>query len=232
MRLALLSICFVAACNLALGLEEAEIIETGEPCGADGECDDGNPCTVDRCLENVCVREPNDGALEQVVGDCQLLSCTDGQAASTPDDADVPNDMNECTDDVCQAGVPSNPAREGQACTAMGGKICNEDGDCVECISNQECIAPDTCFGGGMAYECGCTHNQECGLTTVTCGFLDTNCGGLDCSNGIMDGTETDEDCGGITAPNSTCNILCEAGRSCMVNTDCVSNNCNNLVCE
>jgi hypothetical protein len=45
------------------------------------------------------------------------------------------------------------------------------------------------------------------------------------CSNGILDGDETDVDCGGSCAP-------CEDGLSCVEQTDCVSQVCQDLACQ
>ena len=71
-------------------------------------------CGVRTCSFGVCgfASTPAGTALPtQTAGDCQLQVC-DGVGGSAPssDNADVPVDGNVCTDDVCTAGVPSNPA--------------------------------------------------------------------------------------------------------------------------
>jgi hypothetical protein len=71
----------------------------------------------------------------QTAGDCQKLIC-DG-ASQTPvsvaDNADVPaDDLNQCTTEVCTAGVPSHPnAAAGTPCTQMSGTACDGAGVCV-----------------------------------------------------------------------------------------------------
>jgi hypothetical protein len=46
------------------------------------------------------------------------------------------------------------------------------------------------------------------------------------CSDGIMNGSETDTDCGGGTCPK------CAAGRMCAVPSDCISNVCTGGICQ
>jgi hypothetical protein len=48
---------------------------------------------------------------------------------------------------------------------------------------------------------------------------------GVTCNDAMLDGDETDTDCGG-----SVCGP-CANGQMCLLNRDCVSNNCNGLVC-
>jgi hypothetical protein len=43
---------------------------------------------------------------------------------------------------------------------------------------------------------------------------------GVSCSDGVQDGDETDTDCGGANC------TACADGKHCLVNADCVSNNC------
>ncbi|MBW2982725.1 hypothetical protein KY327_00305, partial [Candidatus Woesearchaeota archaeon] len=70
-------------------------------CSSDGECDDGNPCTVDSC----------DG------GSCSNVAVADGTSC--------PADGVYCTTDVCQGGVCTHPFMsdgtpcpdDGDACT-------------------------------------------------------------------------------------------------------------------
>ncbi|MDI1451161.1 proprotein convertase P-domain-containing protein [Polyangium sp. 6x1] len=67
------------------------------------------------------------------------------------------DDMNDCTDDVCNAdGTTAHPPKPaGEACTSDGGNVCNTMGQCVECIGPAECPGTDdacqqrTCADGG-----------------------------------------------------------------------------------
>ena len=54
------------------------------------------------------------------------------------DDTDLPVDGNACTDDVCTAGVPSNPnLSSGTTCGTN--LMCNGQGACVGCITAANC---------------------------------------------------------------------------------------------
>ena len=242
MRLAPLVAASLAlvGCHLALGLEEAQKIEgTGGSCAGPSECDDGNVCTDDRCEGGECIHESLDGDMPaemQITGDCRRRACRAGVVSDETDEGDLPFDGKECTDDVCNGNQPQHPPLAGgTACTEGGGQVCNGEGDCVECFTNAQCTAPDTCGGGGPAGQCGCDPSITCGTLGLTCGG-----GGVDdcdmaiqCSNGIQDGDETDVDCGGPQPMmGGTCAILCTSGKSCMNNTDCVSNSCTGNVCD
>jgi hypothetical protein len=233
----------LGACHLALGLERAEPIEEGgsapSECTADGDCDDANPCTTDRCDAGSCVADLLDGEAApelQTAGDCRLATCAQGQLASTTDAADLPVDGLSCSDDLCNGDVPSNPPLAGgTSCDDNGGAVCDGNGLCVECFSNADCVEPEVCNGGGTIGACGCTPMTTCLTLGLTCGG-----GGTDecnqpivCSNGVKDGDETDVDCGGPQPMlGGTCANLCPTGMACVANTDCVSNLCTNLVCE
>ncbi|MCA9617824.1 MAG: hypothetical protein KC731_02315 [Myxococcales bacterium] len=238
MRRALPLLALVAGCHLALGLEEAVEIETGGECTEAAECNDQNPCTEDACDAGVCHYTSLDGeapASAQQPGDCVHAVCAQGTLTSTTDASDVPVDGRACTDDVCNGNQPQNPPLAGgAACNEDGGQVCDGSGNCVECFSNAECSAPETCGGGGPPNQCGCTPTMTCSTVGLTCGG-----GGTDdcnhpivCSNGMMDGTETDVDCGGPQPPSGTCAILCPAGKACDGNLDCVSGDCQGNICQ
>lgn len=218
----------VGACHLVAGIEEATPITEDELCDGDAECDDGNPCTSDGCVDGSCDNTPLDGtAPEQVAGNCLVTECASGMATTLADDADLPDDGAPCTEDICVDGVPGHPPVAGG--TLCEGGVCNGDGDCLECFSNAQCTTPDTCGGGGTPGACGCTP-IPCSMVGLTCGFAaDDGCGDtLNCNNAARDGTETDVDCGGMA---STCSTRCNAGRSCNVGSDCASGTCDNGTC-
>jgi hypothetical protein len=84
---------------------------TLNPCGPGVACDDGNPCTADRCTgAGQCAHDPmaEDATCDNgntTTGDvCRAGVCTDATCDGTADGASC-NDNNGCTDaDVCQAG--------------------------------------------------------------------------------------------------------------------------------
>ncbi len=109
---------------------------------------------------------------------------------------------------------------------------CSSTGMCG-CVSNGDCTAPNTCGGGnpGTPLFCGCT-KTTCAAKDVTCGTTSDGCfATLNCDDNTKDGTETDVDCGGVDATNSTCALTCAQGKKCLVGTDCTSGFCADGVC-
>lgn len=100
------------------------------------DCDDGNPCTDDRCGELGCVSVPN------------LLGCDDGDPCTTSDRCAAGlcvglvlrcDDGNGCTTDACVEGVCDHSPRLGP------------------CDDNDACTTGDTCVEGactGQPLEC------------------------------------------------------------------------------
>ena len=107
--------------------------ETPEDCGANTECG-ARTCEDDLC--GVDAEPEGTVTTEQTAGDCLQNECDgEGNIVGVIDDADVPTDTNDCTADVCTAGIPSNdPVAPGATCDQGGGQVCNEAGACVECI--------------------------------------------------------------------------------------------------
>ncbi|MFP6686156.1 MAG: hypothetical protein VB934_15670, partial [Polyangiaceae bacterium] len=97
-----------------------------------------------------------------------------------------------CTDHVC--GAAYEPALA--TCIETGGSICDGKGNCVECVDNNQC-------DNGML-----------------CDIVEQRCLPPSCVNGIVDGEETDVDCGG-----STC-TPCDNGNACGDFNDCKSHFC------
>ena len=78
------------------------------------------------------------------------------------DNADVPADGNACTDDICTAGVPSNPnLSAGTTCGTN--QMCNGQGACVGCLTAANCGTDTACR------TFACTNNQ-CVVTNVAVG--------------------------------------------------------------
>jgi pectin methylesterase-like acyl-CoA thioesterase len=105
-------------------------------CLVDADC----PGTTTECQRPVCrpdfvcdVDNATAGTpvAAQVTGDCKVAACDgNGNIGQTPDDNDVPVDGNACTQDVCTAGVPSNPpANPGVSCG--GTNVCDGTGICL-----------------------------------------------------------------------------------------------------
>lgn len=170
-------------------------------CLAPSEC----PGTDDFCQQRTCIDFKCNVVFEaanaklppslQIAGDCSSLICDgNGEIVDSVDDLDTPMDGFECTQDVCSSGTPSNPDEpQGTACMQDGGKVCTA-GACVECVSAANCMTGQMC---------------------------DQNfCVSPGCTNNVLDGNETDVDCGGsMCAP-------CAVGQNCMVGSDCLEGVC------
>ena len=123
-------------------------------------CNDGNACTTDSCASGVCQNTPvsiDDGNVctadacnpalgvshtplavgtrtaAQTAGDCRAQQCDGaGMEVRVIDNSDLPVDGNQCTNDICIAGTPSNPSLvAGSPCSQSGGTMCNGSGSCV-----------------------------------------------------------------------------------------------------
>ncbi|MBM4397526.1 MAG: hypothetical protein FJ087_17800 [Deltaproteobacteria bacterium] len=132
----------------------------GDPCNESGDCETGfcdgtkcveclmagdcpkpaSTCTFRTCDDGACGTAnvaPGAPATQQTAGDCKVVNCDgDGAAvAPVPEPADVPDDANPCTEDLCTAGAPSNdPVAAGTGCGEPGGPVCDGEGACVECL--------------------------------------------------------------------------------------------------
>lgn len=147
--------------------------QKGDKCCGGGRCKGGRcKCTggTTRCSDR-CIPPPS-----QTPGDCQRKAC-DGQGGTTSiaDNSDLPVDGNDCTDDFCTGGVPSNPAKAaGASCSQNGGTMCDGAGQCVSCLTPADC--------SGQVPECQmrtCT-GGVCGVTFAAAG--------TPCTGGTCDG--------------------------------------------
>lgn len=152
-----LSIAFwmfgLAGCASLLGLDGSYYSTL---CFGDAECDDGNPCTVDRCERNGLCHSFADATVAppQVAGDCERVDCVSDVATQLSDPSDVPDDGNSCTVDSCSGpgATPKNiPEKDGVLCeTASGNGTCMS-GQCVAA-----CSAQDLCDDGNPCTQDSC----------------------------------------------------------------------------
>ncbi len=178
--------------------------------------------------------------------DCKKSICDGGGDSTTAaDPTDLPNDNNQCTDDICNVDEPKFTNKvDGFACTQMGGKFCKA-GACVACIVGTDCPS-------GV-----CTNQNTCGNASCTDGIknpneTDKDCGGAcskcanglhciipgdcvsnlctntvcmpSCTDGSQNQNETGVDCGGVCGP-------CAVGMGCDTGIDCVSGVCSGVTC-
>jgi hypothetical protein len=158
--------CTIDAC--ANGVPTHTNVPAGTDCGAGGQltCDGAGTCVGCKqdadcgastaCAAHACdtttglcsvtyvpIGQGNPGG--QVTGDCMKVTCNgSGGIASIPDDTDIPDDGNPCTQDACSQGVPSHtPLASGTACGT--GLVCDGTGACVGCLADTDCGQPTAC---------------------------------------------------------------------------------------
>ena len=217
-------------------------------CQNDRNCDDGNECTVDECVRNVCSNLIDEGAscgalgsgdVCDASGTCQTPGGPSGECERDRDCADG----NQCTQDICSNGECFNPADTGAFC---GGLVnigtCNAD---AECIEQRRCAFDFNCGDGNPCTrdECRILLTGICQYppadSTNECGpglFPDGMCDGegmciLECTfdsqcNEVGDpcrtGTcEADGFCSFQTNPGAVCSRLGTNG-TCSVDGSCI----------
>jgi hypothetical protein len=95
----------VAGCPLKpfdLPPEPMETTGGAGACQADSACDDKNPCTIDRCLAEACVFDPEEAGIS--CGDADLCNggeICDGAGACAAGDPVAADDSDVCTVDAC-----------------------------------------------------------------------------------------------------------------------------------
>lgn len=168
--------------------EDADRCEV--PCAEDTNCSDGNPCTVDTCVEGICTHETTEP--------CQPLPCIDdttcdnglycdGQETCSAigfcESGEAPClEGDYCNEELdrCEAlCVVADCPDDGQFCTGdpvcvdnecgfsgnpcAPGKRCDEQGDaCVDCLSDTDCPAGEECENG-QCVPVPCTTDLACG---------------------------------------------------------------------
>jgi hypothetical protein len=163
-------------------------------------------CVIAICNSMGCCGTSNVGdntaVSTQTKGDCKKVVCDGmGQTKSINDDADLPDDSNVCTTDLCDVGTPSNvpvsPTTPGQCMIGAVQGLCGDPsgsakGTCVECNVGADC-------------------------TSLVC--QSNKCVSAMCGDSVQNGSETDKDCGGMCGP-------CADTRKCLVAMDCLSKVC------
>jgi hypothetical protein len=175
-------------------------------CVTDADCGSPIPCVAAFCRAGTCQSSNlfrGSSAERDVPADCHAEQCDgQGKLEHVLDFGNVPASSNPCSVTACDnLGNPSSqPSAAGVACqSAQGGRMCDGAGQCVECLTSLDCSV-GTC----QAHSCS----------------------PASCSNGQLDGSETDVDCGG-TCP------ACADKQRCKIDQDCASDDCDalELVC-
>lgn len=213
-------------------------------CLDESDCLDSTDCEIHSCELGACTTNfvaAGTPLPDPVDADCRALECDGaGLSAEVDDNGDVFIDLNPCTDDLCDQGVPENPVTmAGTACGADD--LCDGAGACVDCLGPTDCPSLNcesnvclgaTCVdgienGSETALDCGgscppCSTGQPClvGLDCVggICAGSPLICQAT-CADGIQDQDESDVDCGGVCP-------ACVVGQGCNDDGDCASGVC------
>jgi hypothetical protein len=174
-------------------------------CFLDTDCNDGDPCTTDRCESGVCAHgQPDDDGDGHAPLACNGDDCDDHNASIFPGHGEacsdgVDNDCNgvaDCFDPACAGGQSCgcNPAPGGESCTNGKDDDCNGLVDCKDpaCSGNPACgCAPTETCDDGVDDDCDglidCDDPKCAGSMICSCMFAVE-----DCSNGV------DDNCNGI----------------------------------
>lgn len=203
-------------------------------CNNPGQCPQGDGiCEVPVCAANVCSIDPQPAGTvapmsEQTDGDCLTAVCDGAGAVSAlpvVNDADVPVDAEECTQDVCTMGSPSNPLEPAGTICSTG--VCSGvgSGTCVECVDDTTCASVETCDTG--SFVCELNDGQPCTpgdcfsghcIDDVCC---DSSCAGTcescDIVPGVCtlqpDGADPDLECPGADSCNGMGGCRCSDGQ-------------------
>lgn len=167
------TMCATGVCNGGTSCVQC-VSASGCPAAADPNCATAT-CTSNMCGFNFVASGTPTPAATQTPGNCHEMRCDGaGTGTNAVDDTDVPVDANQCTDNVCTAGVPSNPSSPtGLVCTMGGGTVCDGSGACVQCNVPANCPGTDT--------ECA---TRTC--MTNTCGVSNASAGTACTMGGTM----------------------------------------------
>jgi len=201
-------------------------------CRHDSDCDDGNACTVDRCVKpgHVCRHTPvADGS-----------TCTDGNACTLGDSCHA----GVCTPAATVQCTASDQCHVAGTCNPLDGTCSNPPApDGVACNDRDLCTQTDTCQAGVCVgtNPVACDAIDQCHLagtcnpSTGHCSNPPKNplvCTPVDECN--VAGT-CDPPTGACTTPNKPDGTTCTDGDACTQTDACQAGTCvgtNPVVCE
>jgi hypothetical protein len=171
--------CSQAGGTLCDAIGDCVQCNTASDCpGSDTDCH-VRTCTAGTCgVFNTASGNPTTA---QSTGNCQINQCDGaGNAVNVADNSDVPVDSNQCTGDVCTAGVPSNPnLAVGTVCAQSGGTTCDGSGVCI--AAGATC-SDGTKNGAETGIDCGGGTCNPCGIG-LACG-VNSDCTSGNCVGG------------------------------------------------
>ncbi len=200
---------------------------TGGPDCADGvqngdetDVDCGGSCG-DQCGEGQgCIANEDCQSLSCSGGECQMPTCFDGIQNGNEDGIDCGSNCSPCgNNNECDSDGDCRP-----------GEFCSDQFTCDPSACDnriQDTHESDVDCGGADCPDCGpganCNVNADC--ESHVCEPGTDTCADATCDDGVQNGDETDEDCGG-SCPG------CANSSSCEFNSDCLSGVCEGGNCE
>ncbi|MCB9594898.1 MAG: hypothetical protein H6719_19405 [Sandaracinaceae bacterium] len=197
--------CAAPACDDGLQNGDETAIDCGggtcPGCPVGTGCTAGSDCASGVCdpTSSTCIAAGCDDGIQN--GDETDLDC--GGSCTGCDDGDSCTVHADCTSGYCSATT--------MTCATP---------TCTDGVTNGMEIGVDC--GGGACPGCGdggpCLSGTDC--ASGICDGTTETCSAPTCTDGVMNGAETDVDCGG-----GTC-TACMDGGSCTTATDCLSGRC------
>jgi hypothetical protein len=127
-------------------------------CLMDVECGADTACATHHCQSGTCVTDDTPSGMGdpggQIAGDCKKIVCNGlGGTTTVPDDTDVPDDGNPCTQDTCSGGAVQHvPVASGTSCGA--GLVCNGTTCAAGCVIGGAFFAPDAVDPANVCQVC------------------------------------------------------------------------------
>lgn len=168
-----------------------------------------------------------------------------GGGAECGANSDCPGDGNDCHRPVCteDGACAIDNAASGASCE--GDKYCSNDGQCVECVVEQQCPPAQTCSAMNTCVDPGCDNQAQdgsesdidCGgncdpcATGLKCGQPSDCLSGV-CTAGICSACTTKDDCRGDQyCDMGVCKPGLAQGDPCTGDEQCSTGECSDDVC-
>ena len=224
---------------------ECPLCADGQGCLTDANCTSGFCNQAGKCASVSCDDGEKNGDETDVDCGGACEACADGKGCAEKSDCT----SGKCVEGSCQAlaGTCNSGTKDGDETDIDCGGSCNGCGSGGACSDGEDC-ASGTCQAGKCTLPASCQDAQlSPGETDVDCGGATCDACGLGktckahddclsiacilgqckepaCDDGVMNGDETDTDCG-TTCP------ACGDGKMCKDGVDCEGGNCTGGFC-